>query len=83
MVIVPLLAFDGRGNRLGYGGGDYDRTLGALNNDEAKIITVGVGYEAQLLDSIPVDQDDVALDWIITEEMYREFGHLRVSKSGG
>ena len=83
VVIVPLLAFDGRGNRLGYGGGYYDRTLGALNNDEAKIITVGVGYEAQLLDSIPVDQDDVALDWIITEEMYREFGCSRVSKSGG
>ena len=44
---------------------------------------MGVGYEVQLLDSIPVDQGDVALDWIITEEMYREFGCSRVSKSGG
>tara|TARA_A100001037_G_scaffold291978_1_gene306696 strand:- start:2215 stop:2457 length:243 start_codon:yes stop_codon:yes gene_type:complete len=80
VVIVPLLAFDSRGNRLGYGGGYYDRTLSALNNDEAKIITIGVGYEVQLLDSIPVDQDDVALDCIITEEMYREFRHSRVYK---
>jgi len=78
VVIVPLLAFDARGNRLGYGGGYYDRTLSSLN--EGKIITVGVGYEAQLLNSIPVDQNDVALDWIITEEMCREFGHSRLSE---
>ena len=71
VVIVPLLAFDARGNRLGYGGGYYDRTLSSLN--DGKIITVGVGYEAQLLNSVPADPSDVALDWIITEEVCRGF----------
>ena len=78
VVIIPLLAFDARGNRLGYGGGYYDRTLSSLN--ESEVIKVGVGYEAQLLDSIPVCQNDVALDWIITEEMCRKLTHSRLSK---
>ena len=73
VIIVPLLAFDTRGNRLGYGGGYYDRTLSSLS--DRKIITIGVGYEAQLLNSVPADPSDVALDWIITEEVCRGFGN--------
>ena len=80
VVIVPLLGFDARGNRLGYGGGYYDRTLSSLN--EGKMIAVGVGYEAQLLDKIPAGQNDVSLDWVITEEMCRDLGHLRSTEQG-
>ena len=66
VVIVPLLAFDGRGNRLGYGGGYYDRTLAILRK-RVGTLAVGAAYEAQKVDSVPHDKLDQRLDAIVTE----------------
>ena len=67
IVLAPLLAFDDAGRRLGYGGGYYDRTLRALR-ERGPILAVGVGYEAQLVETVPSGDDDEKLDWIVTEE---------------
>jgi 5-formyltetrahydrofolate cyclo-ligase len=61
VVIVPLLGFDRDLNRLGYGGGFYDRTL---REDQVKI---GVGYEFMKVDQIPFEPTDVPLNYVVTE----------------
>ncbi|MGG5821679.1 5-formyltetrahydrofolate cyclo-ligase [Falsiroseomonas sp. HW251] len=61
-LLVPLLAFDRRGHRLGYGAGYYDRTLAALPGATA----IGVAYAAQELDEVPAGPDDVPLSAIAT-----------------
>ena len=63
LLIVPFLAFDAAGHRLGYGGGYYDRTLAALPGVPA----VGAGFAALRVDSLPVGPHDRALDQIFTE----------------
>ncbi len=65
IVIVPGLAFDGQGHRLGYGAGNYDRTLAGLRGVR-EIVAVGVGYEEQVAERLPVESHDAQLDWIIT-----------------
>lgn len=67
IVLVPLLAFDREGYRLGYGGGFYDRTLEVLRA-EAPTIAVGIGYAGQGVDKLPIDAYDQKLDWIVTEQ---------------
>lgn len=62
-LLVPLLAFDADGKRLGYGGGYYDRTLAGLPGATA----VGCAYAAQQLDEIPVNAYDARLDAVATE----------------
>lgn len=64
VVIVPAIAFDKNGFRLGYGAGFYDRFLITLRDDA---ITVGVAFELQVFDEIPIEDHDVKLDYIITE----------------
>jgi len=66
VVILPMLAFDRRGYRLGYGGGYYDRTL-ALLRRRRPVIAVGVAYAAQEVPAVPRGPHDQALDWIVTE----------------
>ncbi len=61
-VIVPGLAFDRRGGRLGYGGGYYDRTLASLG-----ACRIGLGFSMQIVDLLPADGHDVPLDAIVTE----------------
>ena len=69
VVIVPALAFDRCGNRLGFGKGYYDRLLSELGG-----VKIGVGYEFQLLDKLPVSEHDIAMDIIVTErEIYNDF----------
>ena len=66
-LIVPGLAFDRTGFRLGYGAAYYDRTLAALR--AAKPITaVGLAYSGQLVPEVPCEDTDEPLDWIVTEE---------------
>jgi 5-formyltetrahydrofolate cyclo-ligase len=65
VVLVPLLAFDARGYRLGYGGGFYDRTLGRLRRRKP-IIAVGLAYDEQKVDVVPVESYDEKLDWVLT-----------------
>lgn len=67
LVLLPLLAFDAQGNRLGMGAGYYDRTFQALDKP-GKPFLLGVGYEAQEVAEIPVDEWDIRLDGIITDK---------------
>jgi len=65
-LIVPLLAFDRAGYRLGYGGGFYDRSLARLR-DAGTTLAVGVAYAAQEVAEVPRDGNDQPVDWIVTE----------------
>jgi 5-formyltetrahydrofolate cyclo-ligase len=64
VLIVPLVGFDERGYRLGYGGGYYDRTLNSL---DPKPITIGIGFASARLETIHPQQYDVPMDYIVTE----------------
>lgn len=64
-MLVPLLAFDARGHRLGYGGGYYDRTIAALRA-EYKVITIGLAYDELEVDAVPHSDYDQRLDWVLT-----------------
>jgi len=66
-LIVPLLACDEEGWRLGYGGGFYDRTLEALRAKK-NVNAVGVGFNAQLLPEVPHGPSDQRLDWLLTDK---------------
>ena len=65
-LIVPLLAFDAGGHRLGYGGGYFDRTLRELRARK-KILAVGVAFAVQEMPHLPRGPEDEPLDWIVTE----------------
>ena len=66
VLLVPMLAVDRQGNRLGYGGGYYDRTLKALRA-AGPVIAIGVAFAGQLRDKVPIAEGDQPLDWILTE----------------
>lgn len=66
LILVPLLAFDAEGYRLGYGGGYYDRTLS--RPEYAKSIRLGVAYAFQRTESLPRDTHDVRLHAALTEK---------------
>ncbi len=72
-LLVPLLAFDRRGGRLGYGAGYYDRTLAALRAG-GPVLALGVAFAAQERDAVPCDAHDEAMDWIVTERETLRFG---------
>lgn len=72
LVLVPLLAFDERGFRLGWGGGYYDMTLAELREAGRKVLAVGIGFEAQRVDRVPTAASDRRLDWVVTEARARE-----------
>ncbi|MBN2042550.1 MAG: 5-formyltetrahydrofolate cyclo-ligase [Candidatus Aenigmarchaeota archaeon] len=65
MVIVPGIAFDKKGNRLGYGMGFYDRFLSDIHR---KIPVIALAYEFQMVDKIPHEETDVRVQKIITEK---------------
>ncbi|MDP4089106.1 MAG: 5-formyltetrahydrofolate cyclo-ligase [Bacillota bacterium] len=67
LILMPGVAFDRKGGRLGYGRGYYDRFLSKLDSESDKI---ALAYHFQLLDSVPVDIWDVLVDGIITEEEF-------------
>lgn len=67
IVIVPLVAFDRKGGRLGYGGGFYDRTLEGLR-ERGPVLAVGFAYAAQEAQDLPLEPTDQPLDAIITEQ---------------
>ncbi|MEM9010398.1 MAG: 5-formyltetrahydrofolate cyclo-ligase [Pseudomonadota bacterium] len=66
LLIVPLLAFDRAGYRLGYGGGFYDRTLERLRA-AGPVVAIGVAFAAQEVDAVPREATDARLDAIVTE----------------
>jgi 5-formyltetrahydrofolate cyclo-ligase len=65
VILVPLLAFDLGCWRLGYGGGYYDRTLADLRQCGGGVCAIGIAYEGQRLDKIPVDAHDMPLDMVL------------------
>jgi 5-formyltetrahydrofolate cyclo-ligase len=75
VLILPLIAFDRRGYRLGYGGGYYDRTLAALRR-QGRALAVGVGFAAQEVAAVPCGRHDQRLDWIVTEREAIEPGSV-------
>ena len=66
VVLAPLLAFDRRGYRLGYGGGFYDRTLENLRA-RGDVLAIGLAYAGQEVPAVPRGPTDKRLDWIVTE----------------
>jgi len=66
VLLVPLLAFDRNGNRLGYGAGYYDMTIAALRAKQP-VVTVGIAFAAQEVDEVPTTPRDVRLDLVLTE----------------
>jgi len=70
VLLVPLLAFDARGMRIGYGGGYMDRTIPAIRSRKP-LLTVGIAYAAQEVTRVPTDRYDQRLDWIVTESAAR------------
>ena len=66
LLLVPLLAFDPRGHRLGYGGGFYDRTIAALRARRT-VVALGFAYAAQRVPLVPDSATDMRLDGIVTE----------------
>ncbi len=72
IVIVPLVAFDANGGRLGYGGGFYDRTLERLRARRATL-AIGFAFDAQEAENLPLEATDQPLDMIVTESGIREF----------
>ncbi len=70
LIIVPAVAFDHKGNRLGRGKGFYDRLL-----QTTRATKIGVGYDFQLLEEIPAEPHDIPMDMVITQKHY-----IKVSK---
>ncbi|PKP70572.1 MAG: 5-formyltetrahydrofolate cyclo-ligase, partial [Alphaproteobacteria bacterium HGW-Alphaproteobacteria-4] len=66
VLIVPLLAFDARGYRLGYGGGYYDRTLAALRA-RGPVTAIGFAFAAQQVPEVPTEATDEKLDLLVTD----------------
>ena len=68
LILVPLVAYDDRLNRIGYGKGYYDRSLRKINKIKNYVISLGVAYSFQKCKKIPVNNYDSKLDYIITEK---------------
>ena len=68
ILLVPLVAFDSSLNRVGYGGGFYDRYIKRIKKNQ-KIITIGLAYSFQKIKKIPINKYDNKLDFIITEKI--------------
>ena len=73
VLLVPLLAFDKEGQRIGWGGGFYDHTIAALRV-QRKILVLGVAFSCQQVDNVPCDDHDELLNGVITETGAYMFG---------
>ena len=67
VILVPLVAFDKNLNRLGYGGGYYDRLIKKLSKKK-KIIKIGLALSVQKIDKVPINKYDKKLDYIVTNK---------------
>ena len=73
VMLVPLAAFDGRGHRIGYGAGYYDRAISKLHAKGLKPRLIGVAFDCQKVERVPDEDHDVVLDEILTESGLRRF----------
>jgi 5-formyltetrahydrofolate cyclo-ligase len=67
ILLVPLLGFDAACNRIGQGQGHYDRTLQALRA-QGPVVAIGLAFEAQRVEAVPVEPHDQPLDFIVTPD---------------
>ena len=67
ILLVPIVAFDKNFNRVGYGGGFYDRYIKKIKKNK-KILTIGLAYSFQKVTEIPLNKYDIKLDFIVTEK---------------
>ena len=65
--MIPLVAFDKNLNRLGYGGGYYDRLITKLSKKK-KVIKIGLAFSIQQVDKVPINMHDQKLDYIVTNK---------------
>jgi len=72
LILVPGLAFDQQGNRLGQGGGYYDRLL---RQEEVRAATIGLAFDCQIIDRVPSAQHDVPVEVVVTESSVYGVGH--------
>lgn len=74
LVLMPLLAFDDQGNRLGTGGGYYDRTFAFMSTEKPhQPYLLGVGYSVQYCDQLHPESWDISLQGVLTEKTLRQF----------
>ena len=83
LVLVPGLAFDRRGGRLGRGAGYYDRALAPVRADGVRPLYFGIGFALQLVDSLPTAPHDVRVDGVVTEEEFLLIGEPIGALAGG
>lgn len=75
LIVVPGLAFDRQGGRTGYGAGFYDRYFKKISgNSIKKIVTLALAYDFQILDKVPMSEQDVPVSYVITEKEFIERG---------
>jgi 5-formyltetrahydrofolate cyclo-ligase len=72
-----MLGFDNRMRRIGYGGGFYDRTF----ENKPNILKIGVAFEFMKVDCIPIEPNDVDMDFIVTEEHVYKKSDLKFASS--
>jgi 5-formyltetrahydrofolate cyclo-ligase len=77
LVVVPGIAFDAGGRRLGRGGGYYDRFLSRLRRGAT---TVGIAFDEQIVDKVPVNDEDVSVDVIVTDRRITTTGATRLRR---
>jgi len=70
LIIVPMLAFDRLGHRVGYGSGHFDRTFDHLATIRHKFLAYGVAFEDQRVDSIPIEEHDFPLHGVVTDKTF-------------
>jgi 5-formyltetrahydrofolate cyclo-ligase len=75
ILLVPLLAFDRQGHRIGYGAGYYDMTISGLRARKP-VVAIGIAYAAQEVDAVPVTPRDARLDLVLTEHDVIDFRRL-------
>jgi 5-formyltetrahydrofolate cyclo-ligase len=78
LVLVPVVGFDKAGNRLGMGGGYYDRSFAfALRRATRRPCLIGVAFDCQRVGGLPARPGDVPLDGVVTPRAYHRFGAHR------
>lgn len=73
VILMPLVGFDANGNRLGMGGGYYDRTLATIAERKERPALIGIAHDCQQVDSLPVQHWDIPVDAIITPSQQLTF----------
>ncbi len=73
LIVVPVVGFDRRGMRLGYGRGFYDRAITGLRQRGVSPVLLGAAFAVQEVSAIPVESHDIGLDWVVTERETLDF----------